>query len=563
MPIQIIDNFELGSGKPIDNRFVVGPGQFYTDKNNITHKYTGLRVWDLTSGLPGVPYVWDGTSWQTEASSGISGSGTPTFIPKFINPGNVISDSIIKEVSGNIGIGLAGTPTDKLHVNGNIRSNGAGGFYGIGTNLTALNASNITTGILGLARLQNGTSGFILTAGASPTWTNPSSINVGSSDQSDKIYHEPDTSTTAYRRLLFLPTLSSSGYHGLRNSGSLTFRPDNSSLYLNGYMGIGVSPNTSYRLYVSGGTSYLNGNVGIGSVPGSERLLVGGDTRITGNIILQGNSSISTTSVHLDFNGPTSGSSTVNMRFFRDTNTSGGKYISFHRGNGTGTTDAEIGVGTQNTFFGSGGGKVTLVDNPITTLNSNNTVNIGSFIDTSVNGVLQITSKPGGKAQDGAAFKASSDANHIINFVNSSNVLRGKIMGINSTTVFYDTMSDNRLKKDISIMSPMIEKIKMLKPSIYKWKSSDSNGFGFIAQEVYSVFPELRPPISSYCDTDCENFDLDNPIDKEGNPYYYGLDYGQFTPFLTKALQEVIKNYEDLIDKIKNSDSIDDLKNIL
>jgi hypothetical protein len=41
------------------------------------------------------------------------------------------------------------------------------------------------------------------------------------------------------------------------------------------------------------------------------------------------------------------------------------------------------------------------------------------------------------------------------------------------------------------------------------------------------------------------------------------LDYGIFTPFLTKALQEVIQNYEDLLDKIKNSDSLDDLKNSL
>jgi hypothetical protein len=56
---------------------------------------------------------------------------------------------------------------------------------------------------------------------------------------------------------------------------------------------------------------------------------------------------------------------------------------------------------------------------------------------------------------------------------------------------------------------------------------------------------------------------LENPIDRNGNPYYYGLDYGQFTPFLTKALQEVISNYEDLIEKIKTCDSLEDLKNSL
>ena len=29
-------------------------------------------------------------------------------------------------------------------------------------------------------------------------------------------------------------------------------------------------------------------------------------------------------------------------------------------------------------------------------------------------------------------------------------------------------------------------------------------------------------------------------LKEETKPYYYGLDYGSFTPYLTKALQEVI-----------------------
>jgi len=32
MPIQIIDNFELTTAKPIDNRLVVGVNSFYTNK---------------------------------------------------------------------------------------------------------------------------------------------------------------------------------------------------------------------------------------------------------------------------------------------------------------------------------------------------------------------------------------------------------------------------------------------------------------------------------------------------------------------------------------------------
>jgi hypothetical protein len=312
---------------------------------------------------------------------------------------------------------------------------------------------------------------------------------------------------------------------------------------------VGIGGNAqSYRLYVNGGAS-----IGTTTAPPSSGL------RVQGDIVLVGNSSISTTGIHLDFEGPTSGTSVVNPRFFRETNTSGAKAVSFHRGNGTFQEDAKIGVGTSTTWFGAGGGNVILVEH-----NSENSVYIGSGAFTGQNGVLQVTSKNSGIAVDGASFKAVIDTNHIINFVNAAGTLRGKIKGNTvGNLVTYESNSDLRLKKDIIEMESMIEKIKMLKPSNYKWKEDDTNSFGFIAQEVYNVFPELRPTISSYCDTDCKDFDLDNPVDKNGNPYYYGLDYGQFTPFLTKALQEVIYNYEDLIDKIKNSDSLDDLKNSL
>ena len=136
--------------------------------------------------------------------------------------------------------------------------------------------------------------------------------------------------------------------------------------------------------------------------------------------------------------------------------------------------------------------------------------------------------------------------------------MRGKIAGT-TASVSYDTSSDRRLKEDISAMETMIDKIMLLNPATYKWKGDNFNSFGFIAQEVYNVFPELRPDVSSYCDVN----DLENPIDRNGNPYYYGLDYGKFTPFLTKALQEVISNHEDLIEKIKTCDSLEDLKNSL
>jgi hypothetical protein len=36
---------------------------------------------------------------------------------------------------------------------------------------------------------------------------------------------------------------------------------------------------------------------------------------------------------------------------------------------------------------------------------------------------------------------------------------------------------------------------------------------------------------------------IDEPVDEDGNPIHYGLDYGQFTPYIVKALQEMKQDY--------------------
>ena len=169
MAIQIIDNFEVNIAKAIDNRLVVGPGQFYTNKDNLPYKYPGMRVWDLNVSIP---YVWTGVTFSTESASSVSGSGTPNYLPKFVAPGNVIQNSSIFDNATNVGIGTI-TPDKKLTVNGDIKSLGAGGFYGIGTNITNINASNITSGTLQLTRLQNTAQvGSILTSNTTqPTYT--------------------------------------------------------------------------------------------------------------------------------------------------------------------------------------------------------------------------------------------------------------------------------------------------------------------------------------------------------------------------------------------------------
>ena len=149
-----------------------------------------------------------------------------------------------------------------------------------------------------------------------------------------------------------------------------------------------------------------------------------------------------------------------------------------------------------------------------------------------------------------------TDGNWLISFYNTVGGVRGTIAGVNSSSISFNTTSDQRRKDNIQDMPSMISKIKSLKPRSYTWKESGDKDDGFVAQEVHKVFPQFMTSAAAYCDichhsySDlydgilCECCDFENPIGKDGTPHYYGLDYGKFTPYLTKALQETIEIVE-------------------
>lgn len=167
MSIQIVDNFSLGLEKPIDNRFVVGNGEYYINKDSIDLKYVGLRIWDKNDDKA---YVWKGSSWEEESSdssSGTVGPGTTNYVPKFITS-TTIGDSIIYEED------------ETVFVEGRLISQR---FDGPGTDITQLNASNITVGVISLSRIQGDENHIIVGQGLglSSDWTNLNDITVGNS----------------------------------------------------------------------------------------------------------------------------------------------------------------------------------------------------------------------------------------------------------------------------------------------------------------------------------------------------------------------------------------------
>jgi len=234
----------------------------------------------------------------------------------------------------------------------------------------------------------------------------------------------------------------------------------------------------------------------------------------------------------------------------------------YHVSDGSGSNRLSLGLygGSYMHILGSSNvGIGTTTTNPVSQLCING--------DTGANGVLQIVCTSGGRNIDAISCKAVTDTNNIVNFINAAGTPRGSIGGVDGSTVVYRTTSDRRLKTDIVDMPSVIERIKQLRPCKYTWKETGDKGDGFIAQEVHKVFPQFISGVLGYCDlchhtvndiydgNFCECCDFENPVDRDGKPRYYGLDYGKFTPYLTKALQETIEITERQDERIADLES--------
>lgn len=105
----------------------------------------------------------------------------------------------------------------------------------------------------------------------------------------------------------------------------------------------------------------------------------------------------------------------------------------------------------------------------------------------------------------------------------------------NASTGAYTQSSDARLKSHVKTMSTVLPKVKELNALSYQYKNTkeDATTFGFIAQEVAPIFPELV----AYSQAD----DL------------YGINYAGFSVVAIKAIQEqqsVIESQQQTIDDL-------------
>jgi len=137
------------------------------------------------------------------------------------------------QTTNRIGINTT-TPGFDFEVNGDISVVGSGkSFRGVGSGITQLNASNITSGNLALAQMTNGTPGHVLVGGTvNPVYLNPNQLTCGTSSFATNATNATNTTnvnitdqtpTNANYYLNF--TSGVSGNQGVNASTNFIFNP--------------------------------------------------------------------------------------------------------------------------------------------------------------------------------------------------------------------------------------------------------------------------------------------------------------------------------------------------
>jgi len=256
----------------------------------------------------------------------------------------------------------------------------------------------------------------------------------------------------------------------------------NNNLKVGSRMYIGSDVSLNGRLFLSGDAS-LNSNLRIGS-----RMYVASDVSLNGKLFLSGDAS---------FNG------NLVMSGNLYTTDSGEGWLGYS-GNSrlaNNNTETQLGANTNLRFY-TGTTSATMGNEKITLLLNGN-VGIGNATPAYT---LDITGN----------IRATGT----------------------STASSFNATSDRRLKTNIEPLSSQWNNIKLLQPAQYKWIHTSKPDHGFIAQDVYRLYPDMRTRFG----LDPSNIEF--PTDYSGNPLYYTLDYSKMTPYLWKGLQEAIQTIE-------------------
>jgi len=164
-------------------------------------------------------------------------------------------------------------------------------------------------------------------------------------------------------------------------------------------------------------------------------------------------------------------------------------------------------------------------------------VNNKLVIDNTVGAAFKLNIEAGGNNESGIVLNdkdAASGFTHM-GFRRSGTEIGSISRNGSNDSILFTTSSDYRLKDGIVDKTDGIEKIKLLKPRKFYWKSNADKTLvdGFLAHEVSDVVPEA---ISGTKDA----------VDENGDIIPQGIDQSNLVPLLTAALQEAVTKIETL-----------------
>jgi hypothetical protein len=157
----------------------------------------------------------------------------------------------------------------------------------------------------------------------------------------------------------------------------------------------------------------------------------------------------------------------------------------------------------------------------------------GNLFLGTTSGAEKVNIQYNGSAAYCLSIKSTTSVGYAAYFFTSTTTAAGYIYSTGSTTSFV-SLSDYRLKENVSPMIGALAKVAKLNPVTYKWKADGSNGQGFIAHELAEVVPE------------CVVGEKD-AIGKDGKPAYQGVD----TSFLVATLVAAIQELKAEVDALK------------
>ncbi len=134
-------------------------------------------------------------------------------------------------------------------------------------------------------------------------------------------------------------------------------------------------------------------------------------------------------------------------------------------------------------------------------------------------------------------------------FKNSGNHI-GWIYSSNGSSISYNSASDYRLKNDLKLFNGMAL-VNKIKTYDFAWKSTGARMYGVMAHELQEVVPYLVSGIK-------------DAVDSNGQIIPQGVDYGQLTPILIKAIQEqdikINQQQKQIADLIKRLELLENKK---